>query len=157
MSTKNITVLHFLLQDIRVCIELRYVAKVLPLPLLEAVPSCPVYCAGLMNLKSKCIPVLDLAISIGLPREQIYPLNIPVLLCDNGSHQMGLIVDNILGIDEIDEKRIEVHEEFTQSNSPFFGVITLETGVSLLINIDWVFTLKLTQEINQVTNYEQQY
>ncbi|AYK03081.1 chemotaxis signal transduction protein (cheW domain) [Legionella sainthelensi] len=157
MSIKNITVLHFLLQDIRVCIELRYVAKVLPLPLLEAVPSCPVYCAGLMNLKSKCIPVLDLAISIGLPREQIYPLNIPVILCDNGSHQIGLIVDNILGINEIDEKKIEVHEEFTHSNSPFFGVITLETGVSLLINIDWVFTLKLTQEINQVTNYEQQY
>ncbi|KTD63186.1 chemotaxis signal transduction protein (cheW domain) [Legionella santicrucis] len=157
MSIKNITVLHFLLQDIHACIELRYVAKVLPLPLLEIVPSCPVYCAGLMNLKSKCIPVLDLAISIGLLREQIYPLNIPVLLCDNGSHQLGLIVDKVLGINEIDEKKIEVHEEFTNSNSPFFGVVTLETGVSLLINIDWVFTLKLTQEINQVINHEQQY
>lgn len=154
MSIKNITVLHFLLQDIQACIELCYVEKVLPLPMLKIVPSCPVYCAGLMNLKSKCIPILDLAISTGLMREQTYPLNIPILLCDNGSHQIGLIVDQILGMSNIDEKKIEIHDEFTNRGSPFFGAVTLETGVSLLIDIDWVFSLKLTQEMNQVTNQE---
>ncbi len=148
------TVLHFLLQDIQGCIELSHVAKVLPLPLLEIIPSCPVYCVGLMNLKSKCIPVLDLGISMGLLREQIYPLNIPVLLCDNGSQQIGLIVDKVLGISEIDEKKIEIHEEFTNGSSPFLGAVTLEIGVSLLINIDWVFTLKLTQEMNPITDHE---
>lgn len=151
MSSKNISVLYFLLQDIQACIELRYVDKVLALPFLETVPSCPVYCAGLMNLRGKCIPVIDLAMSIGLVREDIYPLNIPVLLCDNGAHQIGLIVDKVQGMSDIDEKKMEIHEEFAHSGSPFFAAVTLETGVSLLINIDWVFTLRLTQEMNQTT------
>ncbi len=123
--------------------------------MLEIVPSCPIYFVGLMNLKNKCIPVLDLAMCTGLTRNEIYPLNIPILLCSDGAHQVGLIVDKVLGLSDIDEKQIEVHEEFTNNNSPFFGAVTLETGVSLLIDIDWVFALKLAQEINQSgTNHE---
>lgn len=155
MSPKNLTVLHFLLQDIQVCMDLHYIEKILPLPMLEIVPSSPVYFTGLMNLKNKCIPVLDLAIATGLTRNEIYPLNIPILLCSDGTHQVGLVVDNVLGLSHIDETQIEIHKEFTNNNSPFFGAVTLETGVSLLINLDWVFALKLTQERNPSnTNHE---
>ena len=135
---KNLTVLHFLLQDIQVCMDLRYIEKILPLPMLEIVPSSPLYFVGLMNLKNKCIPVLDLAIGTGLNRSETYPLNMPILLCSDGTHQMGLLVDKVLGLSPIDEQQIEIHEEFSSRNSPFFGAVTLETGVSLLINIDWV-------------------
>ncbi|MCE0721936.1 chemotaxis protein CheW [Legionella sp. 9fVS26] len=135
--------------------DLHYIEKILPLPMLEIVPSCPVYLVGLMNLKNKCIPVLDLAICTGLTRNEEYPLNIPILLCSDGTHQIGLIVDKVLELSNIDEKQIEIHEEFTRNNSPFLGAVTLETGVSLLLNINWVFALKLTQEINQLsTNHE---
>lgn len=144
---KNLTVLHFLLQDVQVCMDLAYLEKILPLPLLETVPACPVYFVGLMNLKNKCIPVLDLAICTGLLREEIYPLNIPILLCSNGIHQVGLIVDKVLGLNTVDEKHIEVHEEFTSSKSPFYGAVTLETGVSLLLDINWVFALNLAQPV----------
>ncbi len=135
--------------------DLRYIEKILPLPMLEIVPSCPVYFAGLMNLKNKCIPVLDLAICTGLTRNEEYPINIPILLCSDKTHQIGFIVDKVLGLSTIDEKQIEIQEELTSNNSPFLGAVTLETGVSLLLNINWVFALKLTQEISQLsTNHE---
>lgn len=148
MSLKRMTVLHFLVQDTQACISLHSVEKVLPLPLLEVVPSCPVYCAGLMNFKGQCIPILDLAIGIGLPREQIYSLNTPILLCSDKGHQVGLIVDKVLGMSNIDENKIEIQEHFTQKESPFLGAITLESGVSMLINMDWVFALQLIPETN---------
>lgn len=129
--------------------DLNYIERVLPLPLLEKVPACPIYCAGLMNFKNKCIPVIDLALGIGLTREELYTLNIPVLLCSDGSHPLGLIVDKIIGLGEIDEEKIEIHEEFTGNESPFFGAITFAAGVSLLINLNWIFALKLTKNINQ--------
>jgi purine-binding chemotaxis protein CheW len=152
---KNLTVLRFLLQDIQVCMDLRYIEKILPLPMLEAVPSGPVYLVGVMNLKKKCIPVFDLAIGTGMKRNETYPLNIPLLFCFNGTHQVGLIVDKVLGLSEINEKQIEIREEFTSNNSPFLGAVTAETGVSLLINSDWIFALKLTQEIKKTsTNHE---
>ncbi|MCW8445347.1 chemotaxis protein CheW [Fluoribacter gormanii] len=153
--SKNLTVLHFLLQDIQVCMDLRFIERILPLPMLEIVPSSPVYFAGLMNFKNKCIPVLDLAIATGMTRNEIYPLTTPILLCSDGTHQVGLIVDKVLGLSPIDEQQIEIHEELTGNNSPFFGAVTLETGVSLLISIDWVFALKLTQLYHSTTNHEQ--
>ncbi len=148
MHPKNLTVLRFLLQGVQVCMDLQYIEKILPLPMLEVVPSCPVYLAGVMNLKNKCIPVLDLAICTGLTRNELYPLNIPILFCSHGTHQVGLIVDKVIGLSDIDEKQIEIHEEFTSNNSPFFGAVTLEKGVSLLINMDWIFALKLAHREN---------
>lgn len=151
----HIKVLHFLLQDVRCCLDLRYVEKILPLPLLECVPGCPTYCVGLMNFKSNCIPVLDLAICIGLTREQIYPLNIPILLCSDGTHQIGLIVDNVLGLGTVLTEKIEIHDELTQGNSPYYGAVTLEKGVSLVMNIPWIFSLKLIHATQQhATNHE---
>lgn len=149
MAKKNLTVLHFLLQDIQVCMDLRFIQKVLPLPLLKKIPASPIYFVGLMNVKGKCIPILDLAICANLFRDQPYSLNVPILLCAKEEQQIGLIVDKIIGLGEIDEETIEIHKELTSYSSPFLGAVTLETNISLLINITWVFTLKLTQEINQ--------
>lgn len=144
-----IKVLHFLLQDVHCCLDLRYVEKILPLPMLEAIPGSPLYFAGLMNFKNSCVPVFDLALCIGLIREQIYSLSIPILLCSDGVQQVGLIVDKVIGLGDIDEEHIEIHEELTEGHSPFLGAITLATRVSLLMNIPWVFAQKLTQEVHQ--------
>lgn len=127
--------------------DLRYVEKILPLPLLKTIPASPIYCAGLMNRNNQCVPVIDLALSVGLTRNQIYPLNIPILLCTEGAHQIGLIVDKVLGLGDIDEEKIEIHEEFISKNSPFSGAVPLETGVALLVNPSWLFALKLTQDV----------
>jgi purine-binding chemotaxis protein CheW len=153
---KKLTVLHILVQDVQVCIDLHYMEKIVPLPLLEIVPSSPVYFAGLMNLKNHCIPVIDLAIGVGLGRDQIYPLNIPILLCSDGKHQVGLIVDKVLGLGEIDEDDIEIHAEFAHDKTPFLGAVTLETGVSLVLNIRWLFMLKLALETNELHTHDEQ-
>lgn len=145
----GVKVLHFLLHDVRCCLELRYVEKILPLPSLEHVPGCPVYFVGLMNLRNTCIPVFDLAMCTGLTRNQIYPLNIPILLCSDGNHQIGLIVDKVIGLGEIVMEKIEIHDELAKGSSPFYGAVTLETGVSLVMNIPWIFSLKLVQEEQQ--------
>ncbi|MFT4059731.1 MAG: chemotaxis protein CheW [Legionella sp.] len=147
--------LHFLVQDIHCCLKLCHMEKILPLMLLEPIPGNPVYFAGLMNFKNKCIPVIDLRLAIGLIREQEYPLNIPLLLCSYNHYQRALIVDNVIGLEEIEEQQIEMHDEFIKDSSPFCGAITLEAGVSLLLNTAWVFALKLTEKAYQhATNHE---
>lgn len=143
-------VLHFLAQEVQCCLDLCYVEKILPLPLLEIIPQSPAYCVGLMNLKHHCVPVIDLALYMGLMREQLYSINMPILLCSDGQHQLGLLIDKVLGLDEINENEVEIHEEFSQSNSPFYGAVTLEKGISLLLNASCLFALKLIQEAQRV-------
>lgn len=150
-DVSSIKVLHFLLQDIRCCLDLQYVEKIFPLPLLEAIPGSPIYLAGLMNLHGKCIPVVDLRICAGLTRDETYPLSIPILLCSDGTHRLGLIVDRMIGLGEIDKNKIEIHEEFIRSHSPFYGAVTINNGVSLLMDVASLFALKLTEEMGPVS------
>lgn len=145
MASNSLAVLQFLLQDIKVCIDLRYIEKILPLPLLKTIPSSPNYFVGLMNFKNNCIPIIDLAISMGISRNKIYPLDIPILLCSDGIHRIGLIVDQVLELDQLDESNIEKSNDFASNNSPFCGFVSKETTVLLLINMEWVFSLKVTQ------------
>jgi len=126
--------LQFSVQNVHLCIDLQYIERVLPLVLLEKVPNSPIYLAGLMNLRGKSIPVVDLAIRLGLMRDQPYSLHTPILLCSDHQHLVGLIVDQIYGMVDADEKNIQMQEEFGGNLPPYLGAFTFNAGISLLIN-----------------------
>lgn len=125
--------LQFFVQGVQLCMDFQYLERVLPLPMLEPVPSGPDYVAGLMNLQGRAIPIIDLALRLGMNREQPYSLNAPILLCSGA----GLIIDKIL---EISEGEVQMKEEL--GNSLFLGSVPLEAGVSLLINTQRIVEFK---------------
>src|SRR5688572_13212494 len=99
LPASEFRVLQFKLQNIYVCIDLRFVERVLPLPLLEEVPASYPYLAGLLNYSGLSIPVINLAWRLGLPCHKPYSLDMPVILCQEDSHHAGLIVDDLIGIE----------------------------------------------------------
>ncbi len=145
-SETKLKLLQFLVQGVHLCMDFHYIERVLPLPLLEKVPAGPLYLAGLMNLRGQSIPVIDLALRLGLTRDLEYSLNTPILLCSDNSHQVGLIIDKIFGMIDVEEKSIQMHEEFVRNHSPFLGAVTLDAGVSLLINTSQILAFSLTGE-----------
>lgn len=136
--------LEFSVQDIHLSIDFRYVERVLPLPLLERVPTGPFFLAGLMNLRGKSIPVIDLGMRLGLMRSVDYSLNAPVLLCTDNDTQVGLIIDKIFGFVEVENESVQMHEKF--DHSPFLGALPLEAGISLLLNPAEILAFSLTGE-----------
>ena len=94
----KLQVLHFVIQNMRLCVELQYVDKILPLVWLEAIPGSPLYFVGMINYAGKSVPVIDLAIRLGLNRSQSYSLDTPIILCSAGIHQTGMIVDKIISL-----------------------------------------------------------
>ncbi len=140
----KLQVLHFLLHDAHFCIEIKYIEKILPLVLIEAVPNSPKYLVGLMNYAGQSIPVIDLAIYLGFARDHKYSLDTPILLCSDENHTVGIIVDHAIGLDVIEEKSIQMHEEFNTDESPFIAAITLKTEVALLINTKRILGFNLT-------------
>ncbi len=146
-----LTVLHFLLQNIRVCVELNYIQRILPLPLLETVPGSPPYLAGLMNLAGTSIPVIDLGLRIGLQRINSYSLDMPILLCLDGSQRTGMIVDDVLGLVKVDTSDVQMRTDFVQHDSPFLGVLPVNAELSLFLNIKRVITISLTAKKSNLT------
>lgn len=139
-------VLHFLLGDVRFCMEIKYIEKISPLVLLEVVPNSPPFLAGLMNHAGKSIPVIDLAIRLGFKRNKSYSLDTPILLCSENSRETGLIIDQIIGLDHIEADAIQMRDDFNNEDSLFLAAITLETEVALLINTSRVLNFSLAGE-----------
>lgn len=144
-------IVHFLVKDVRMCAYLKNVKKVLPLVALESVPGCPSYLAGLMNLKGKNIPVIDLAIRFGMNRHKKFTIDMPVLLCTNDQEteeEIAIIVDDVLGLTDFDETKLQIHKDFAKNDSPFLATIINDLDSSLLININCLLEINIIKDDN---------
>jgi purine-binding chemotaxis protein CheW len=146
LAPKNkLQVLHFVLQNVRFCVDIQYLEKVLSLVLIEAIPNSPSYLVGLMNLAGQSIPIIDLAVRLGFKRREQYSLDTPILLCSEGNHRAGFIIDNIVELADVSPLSIQMNDEFQQEDSPFLAAIALETEVSLLVNMQNMLNYTLTE------------
>jgi purine-binding chemotaxis protein CheW len=139
VKNKQLYLLHFLVQDTRICIELNSIVKVLPLVHLKAVPTSAPYLAGLMNLAGDSIAVIDLAMRIGLNRKKSFTLDMPILLCSDGQKQFGLIIDEVIGLELANQSALQKHDEFNDPNSPFIASVNFKNDLSLLLNIKAIY------------------
>src|ERR1700722_1811654 len=78
------------------------VREIIRLTNITAVPNMPDYIRGVINLRGKIVPVMDLRLRFGLTgiqnTEQTCIIVVVVKLSDGKSSQMGLIVD---GVEEV--------------------------------------------------------
>jgi len=128
-------VLLFSVQDIYACIDLLCVNKILSLPQLNIMPGCSNYLAGLMNLSGKSIPVIDLALRLGAHRKTPYSTDTPILLCSHGAQQIGIIVDEIIGLNSFTDNLLQENTQFSTNDSPFLGTLNLNSQLYLLMDI----------------------
>ncbi len=131
----RLQILHFYVQKTYLCLELKFIQQVLPLTALKAIPTDEDYLVGLLNLAGNGITVIDLATRLGLERENNYTLNTPMLLCSDGQETTGFIIDEILGIEEIERQAIQQRLEFNKPSSFFSGAVSIENKIALLVNI----------------------
>lgn len=132
---KTFTLLHVLLQNIHVCIDVVYAKRVLPLVLLESVPSSSPYLVGLMNLEGVTIPVIDLSMCLGMPRSEPYKLDITIILCSDGNQDIGIIVDKVIGLIDVFESDLQMRSDFKNSDSPIQAIVPVQTELSLILNM----------------------
>ena len=132
----KLQILHFQVEEMRLCAYLKYITKVLPLPMLDTLPGSPAFVAGLMNLGGKCVPVIDLRMRLGLRRDEDISINSPLLLCEYGEASAAIIVDDISGIVETDSQELQASPEFAQGISLVLGAIAINDKLALLLDVE---------------------
>ena len=89
---------------------------------ITAVPQTASYIKGVINLRGQIIPILELRIKFGM-EHQSYDDRTCIIVVevqqDKGSVQVGMLVDSVSEVLNIQEEQIEP--------SPFFGEATLDT------------------------------
>lgn len=119
---------------------------------VTAVPQVPDYVKGVLNLRGKVIPVLDLRVKFGFARAEVTErtciLVVQVLRGDDTSVTMGLIVDAVESVVSLAGKDIEPTPDFGAhiDTDAIPGMATLESRIVSLIDIDRALGAALSLE-----------
>lgn len=90
-------VLEFRLAAERYAVESRYVQEAYPLKELTPLPCTPPFVLGIVNVRGRILPVLDIKRLFGLPEEGFTDLHRIILIRGHGL-ELGLLADVIVGI-----------------------------------------------------------
>ena len=112
---------------------------------ITAVPQTPAYVKGVINLRGKVIPVVDLRLKFGLPEmEYTQRTCIIVVQVQAESHTMlmGIVVDGVAEVLNLVPGDIEDTPDFGQGVEITYllGMAKIKGKVKILLDIDQVLT-----------------
>ncbi|MDR1962177.1 MAG: chemotaxis protein CheW [Planctomycetaceae bacterium] len=86
-------------------IEIRYVTEIVGMQKITEVPDMPVFVKGVVNLRGQVIPVLDMRLRFNMePRN--YDERTCIIVVNIGGSQVGLVVDTVNEVRNIDDDQI---------------------------------------------------
>jgi len=134
--------LTFKLHDESYGIDVLKVREIIRLTSITAVPQMPPFVRGVINLRGKIIPVMDLRLRFGFAEaggtEQTCIIVVQVKLPDGKATQMGLVVDGVEEVINIAAGDIEETPDFgSQITSDYIvGMAKIKGAVKTLLDID---------------------
>jgi purine-binding chemotaxis protein CheW len=100
------------------------------------VPGAPAYVAGLVQVRGRLVPVVDLRARFGLP-PVAHALDHRVVVVQIGTRVAGLLVDSAREVVQIDEAAYEKPPEMIEQQASGFvrGVATVAQRLFLLVDV----------------------
>jgi purine-binding chemotaxis protein CheW len=135
-------------------IDVLKVREIIRLTTITAIPQMPDYVCGVINLRGKIIPVIDLRLRFGFAKtentEQTCIIVVKVKLPDGRTTQMGLVVDGVEEVLNIAAADIEKTPDFgTKIDTQYIvGIAKIKGAVKILLDIDGVISAGALEKIN---------
>ena len=99
-------VLEFRLAQERYAVETRHVREVSPLKHLTPLPGTPPFMRGIVNVRGRIVPVLDLKTFFELPEEGLTDLH-RIILIEGQNLELGLLADAAVGVRSIPADQLQ--------------------------------------------------
>ncbi len=128
------------------------VREIIRLQKITTVPQMPDFVKGVINLRGRVIPVVDLRVKFGLKSEyadRTCIVVVQVKLATDQVIQMGLIVDSVEEVVNLPAEEIEPTPEFGTAvdTSYLLGMAKVKGQVKTLLDIDRVVAPETVQAI----------
>jgi len=136
--------LTFTLHDESYGIDVLKVREIIRLTNITVVPQMPAYVRGVINLRGKIIPVMDLRLRFGFAEtagtEHTCIIVVQVKLTDGKATQLGLVVDGVEEVLNIAGADIEETPDFGGeiATNYIVGMAKVKGAVKTLLDIDGV-------------------
>jgi len=123
---------------------------------ITSVPRTPEFVRGVINLRGKVIPVIDLRLKFGMgeiPYTDRTCIIVVEIDSDNNTVLIGIVVDAVSEVLNIKEEEVEETPAFgSELNTEYIlGMAKMEGGVKILLDIDKVLSQKEVMQLEQAS------
>lgn len=122
-------------------LEILKVREIIGIMDITSVPQTPVFIKGVINLRGKVIPVIDLRLKFGM--EEAQPTDETcIIVVDMGGSLIGIFVDTVSEVLDVVADQIEPPPSFGSSIDTGFilGMGKIKGKVKILLDIDRVLS-----------------
>jgi purine-binding chemotaxis protein CheW len=119
-------------------IGIRHIIEIIELQTISMVPDMPAYVKGVINLRGKVIPIIDLRLRFGMA-ERTYDDRTCIVVSEIDHVLIGFIVDTVEEVVEIPENQVEPPPRFKSASGqdPYIsGLGKVGEAVKILLDVE---------------------
>jgi len=131
------------------------VREIMGLQEITAVPQTPAHIKGVINLRGKVVPVIDLRLKFGMPAAE-YTQRTCIIVTqvrgEGGAAFMGIVVDGVSEVLNLTGQEIEDTPDFGQDagGQYLLGMAKVKGKVKILLDIDKVLSAQDLRNLNSI-------
>ncbi|MFZ5352849.1 MAG: chemotaxis protein CheW [Bacillota bacterium] len=134
-DTQKNKFLIFTLDSVDYGLDISYVVEIISIQKIAPIPLMPEYVKGVINLRGKIIPIIDMRLKFGKCKKD-YDDRTCIIVVDTEEITIGFIVDKVAEVTDIIDDNIlpppQIYEGF---NHKFIkGIGKTDSGVKLLLD-----------------------
>lgn len=133
-------------------IEIMHVLEIIGLYKITPIPEAPDFVKGVINLRGKVIPVLDVRLRFGMESKKYDERTCTIVVKMKGI-TVGLIVDTINEVIQIPAKDVDEPTTFSQSTKSMFimGMGKIGESVKILLDVDKLLHAEELESLSKTT------
>lgn len=117
--------------------EINTVREIIRMPNVTQVPAAPEYVRGVINLRGRVIPVVDLRCRFRLPEAET-TTDTRVLVVDIAGEDIGVIVDAVTEVKRVPSASIEPSASIATTQESYYieGIAKLDEHLLILLDLE---------------------
>jgi purine-binding chemotaxis protein CheW len=147
-AQSNTRLVIFLLDGMHFALYLHAVERVVPAVEITLLPGAPDIVFGVINIRGRVIPVVNIRRRFGLPDRKL-SLKDHFVLASTGELSVAVITDNVKGVIEYRTDGITYSNKILPDLKYVDGVITLDDGLVLIHDLGRLLSLSEQESLEQ--------
>ncbi|HEX8941025.1 MAG TPA: chemotaxis protein CheW [Candidatus Limnocylindrales bacterium] len=120
-------------------LDISRVYEIIRVQPITAVPQAPAFVEGVINLRGRVIPVVELATRFGLPAGERTKAS-RIVVAETGGVRVGLIVDGVSEVLLVPDEAVEPTPPIASSDAAYLrGIAKLGEQLVTLLDLDGLF------------------
>ena len=141
-NTEITKVLTFYIGEQVYGIEIPDVIEIIEVPPITAVPGVPSYIKGIINVRSKIVPVVNIRSRFGKEEIPFNDRTCIIIVSTGDDVSVGLIVDSVADVIPVTEQHIGVN-----SNKFIKSILEMNDGIKLVLDVSKLIDEHASEEM----------